>query len=67
MSTTSTESTTVTAPKFEVIPDTYKGYGFNVTRNGVILNDSAGSARNFATRNSARKRISRELRGDFHR
>ncbi len=65
MSNTSTTETTSTG--FEIVADTYRGYGFNVTRDGVALTDRYGSTRNFTTRNSARKRISRELRGDFHR
>ena len=41
------------------------GY-FYIDRNGVYLTDRNGRARVFATRVSARKRISRERRGNFH-
>jgi hypothetical protein len=68
MGTSNTETTTTGTVTigFEIVTDTYRGYGFNVTRDGVALTDRYGSTRNFTTRNSARKRISRELRGDFH-
>jgi hypothetical protein len=41
------------------------GY-FYVARNGVYLRDRNNQARTFITRNAARKRISRERRGNFH-
>lgn len=41
------------------------GY-FYITRNGVYLTNKFGNARTFITRNAARKRISRERRGNFH-
>lgn len=37
-----------------------------IKRNGYPLTNSLGWTRYFRTRNSARKRISRERRGDFH-
>lgn len=40
--------------------------GFVVLRNGFELRDADGWARIFRTRNSARKRISRERRGNYH-
>jgi hypothetical protein len=39
---------------------------FYIQRNGFTLTSSRGWTRYFRTRNSARKRISRERRGDFH-
>ena len=60
---------TITAPE----PTTTPTYGivvnaglFYVTRNGTYLTDKNGVARAFASRNAARKRISRERRGSFH-
>jgi hypothetical protein len=42
-------------------------YGdYFVTRNGDPLTDRNYRTRFFVSRNSARKRISRERRGDFH-
>lgn len=65
--TTSSTTTPTTTDTFEIVADTYRGYGFVVLRNGTALTYPDGSTRTFPTRNAARKRISRERRGDFHR
>ena len=60
------------APEFEIIrarttgPNGYDPQGFSVLINGSLLVDSKGQTRVFATRASARKRISRERRGNYH-
>jgi len=64
-------TTTLTAPVttgttidlFEIVEENGLFY---VTRNGMFLTNRYGRARSFITRNTARKRISRERRGDFH-
>jgi len=56
---------------FEIIParttspDGYDPGGFNILMNGSLLVNRYGDVRWFATRASARKRITRERRGDF--
>ena len=66
MSTTTTSITTVTTgteDSFEIV--SYFG-GYAVKRNGLLLVNDRGDVRVFVTRNAARKRISRERRGNFH-
>jgi hypothetical protein len=58
--------TTPSNDVYEIVPSATTS-GFNVTRNGLFLRTSFGGARVFATRAGARKRISREKRGDLHR
>lgn len=50
-------------PQYTIIPF-YERYAIEV--DGNLLRDSAGEVRSFATRNAARKRVSRERRGNFH-
>ena len=40
---------------------------FYVTKNGVVLKNREDLVRYFSTRSSARKHITRERRGDYHR
>lgn len=54
-----------TRSEYAVVP-TSSGIGFTVLCNGQPLTTPNGSVRYFATANSARKRISRERRGNFH-
>ena len=63
-------STTTLTPVTAGTTDTYTivenaGY-FYVVRNGLYLRDRFNNPRTFITRNAARKRISRERRGNFH-
>lgn len=53
-----------TTPTFTIVKDYYGDYF--VTRNGDPLTDRNYRTRFFVSRNSARKRISRERRQDFH-
>jgi hypothetical protein len=64
---TSTTTLTSTDARYTIVTGE-DGVGFNVLDNatGLLLTDFAGRVRFFATRNSARKRISRELRGNYH-
>lgn len=73
---TSTMTGRVNTTKTNVTPkntDVYKIVNgissgtFEVTKNGYLLRDRFQNVRVFKTRSSARKRISRELCGDFHR
>lgn len=56
---------------FEIVPvrlpgpSAYQTDAFTVTMNGEPLRNRNGNVRYFATRASARKRITRERRGDF--
>lgn len=62
--------TTITEKKFQIVPaaDVTPGQtGFYVYDGTTYLTDKKGGIRVFSTRNTARKRISREYRGDFHR
>ncbi len=68
--TSSTATVGTTAPqKFEIVPDNYRGYGYLVLYDGIVLTDRYASQRNFSTQNSARKAITRAKRpaGDRHR
>jgi hypothetical protein len=68
MSNETNTATISTIPNLEIVPDTYSGYGYNVRRvDGTRLTNRLGAVRIFATRNSARKRISRERVGNFHK
>jgi hypothetical protein len=55
---------TAVADTFVIKSDWFGSYF--IERNGYVLTNSRGWTRYFRTRNSARKRISRERRGDFH-
>lgn len=61
--TTDTRRLSDTTDRYEIVSGL--GY-FSVTRNGLSLIDRDGYRRTFTTRNAARKRISRERRGNFH-
>ncbi len=53
---------------FDVMPGNGDTAGlFIVLKNGEPLLDREGAIRTFITRASARKRITRERRGDYHR
>lgn len=66
MATTNTLTPPQTTPTFTIERDRASGYGFNVYRNGVVLVDSNGLPRNYVSRAGARKRVSREMTGNFH-
>lgn len=61
-----TQMTKCTRDQFVIFEDVTSGL-FTVSRNGEVLKDKHGRSRTFSTQNSARKRISREVGGDFHR
>ncbi len=70
--TNTTKANVATKETFTIKMDWLAG-AYYITRTNVAgdwfgtpLRDSNGWTRYFATRNSARKRISRERRGDFH-
>jgi hypothetical protein len=58
--------TTMTAQNNYVIVSWYNGFAIE-REDGTLLRNRYGAVREFATRNSARKRIARERSGDFHR
>ena len=55
----------VTTPAF-TIAYSWANLSYYIVRNARVLLDKAGYPRFFRTRNSARKRVSRERFGDFH-
>lgn len=66
-------SSTLTNPAAPVLTEDYTivtsevGYGYNVRlADGTFLVGQDGQRRHFTTLGSARKRISRERRGNFH-
>lgn len=67
MSTTLTSTIERTGEYRIVETPTYEGMFYTIERDGQPLTAADGTIRRFATRNSARKRITRERRGDFHR
>ncbi len=65
-------TTTMTQPQFTIVRDPNSpfwrtDYMILDESTADFLRDRYGNIRIFGTRSSARKRISRELRGDFHR
>ena len=60
-----TTTTTIEQPTYAIVSN---GAGaWNVLVNGEVLTDSTGMPRTFNTRATARKRISRERSGNFHK
>lgn len=60
-----TNTTTKVADVYTIKTDWFAG-SFYIVRNGNVLVNKSGWTRYFSSRNGARKRISRERRGDFH-
>ena len=59
-------STTTLTPNFRIVTDS-DGFFVIEGPDGMLLRDTNGNIRRFITRNAARKRVSRERSGNFHK